>query len=65
MCEVLYMKEIFYFYLKILIFWSVLKNKWILYIYGVFKYKSDKYVFFFLECICKGVISNDLFGICK
>lgn len=65
------MKEIFYFYLIILIFWSVLKNKWILYIYMVFlninlgKYKSDKYVFFLLECICKGVISNDLFGIYK
>lgn len=29
------------------------------------KHKSDKHVFFLLECICKGVISNDLPGTYK
>lgn len=65
MCEVLHTKETLHSYLKILTFRSVLKNKWISHIYGASKHKSDKHVFFLLECICKSVISNDLPGTCK
>lgn len=71
MCGVLHTKETLHSYLIILTFRSVLKNKWISHIYmallniNLGKHKSDKHVFFLLECICKGVISNDLPGTYK